>query len=131
MDCGGARNEWEEVHVQLWESQSPEPNHQVNTTKALKIFEAVGKSRPTHEDAEVKFEYGNGLFHTAVLPVQNIVVDDSNLVVKLMAEQTTCKAKDRAATPGEKAAACCGTSVPSLGVRSTETSVRTAASGCC
>ena len=46
VDCGGVQNNWQEVHVQLWENEIPEPNHKVDTTKALKIFQDVAKVRP-------------------------------------------------------------------------------------
>ena len=108
VDCGGIRNEWHEVHIQLWENEIPEPEHAVDTSKALKIFDVVQKVRPTFQDTEIKFEYGNSSFPTAVLPVHNIKEARNSLIVQLTADQTTCKAKDRATTPEEKAAACCG-----------------------
>lgn len=108
VDCGGVRNQWSEVHVQLWESEIPEPDHAVDSGKALKIFDVVNKVRETYPDAEIKFEYGNSVFPTAVLPVHQVKDTDNALIVQLVADQTTCKAKDRATTPEEKAAACCG-----------------------
>lgn len=107
VDCGGVRNEWKEVHVQIWENAMPEPNHRVDTSKALKIFQVVNKVRETWGDVEMKFEYGNADFHTAVLPVGQIAVHGDKIIVKLGADQTSCKAQDRATTPEEKALACC------------------------
>lgn len=95
VDCGGIQNKWEETIVQLWENATPEPAHAVDATKALKIFEVVEKVRPTFKTTELKFEYGNASFHTAILPVQAVEVTDK-IVVKLGAEHTTCKANDRA-----------------------------------
>jgi hypothetical protein len=108
VDCGGIRNEWSEVHVQLWENQIPEPNHLLDTTKALSIFEVVNRIRETYPEAEIRFEYGNSIFPTAVLPVHRIKDTGNTLIVQLVPDQTTCKAKERATTPEEKAAACCG-----------------------
>ncbi|WP_194776680.1 DUF6428 family protein [Pararhodonellum marinum] len=108
VDCGGIRNQWTEVHVQLWENEIPEPDHQVDSKKALKIFEVVNKVRATYPDTEIKFEYGNSSFPTAVLPIHDIKDTGNALIVQLTPDQTTCKAKDRATTPEEKAAACCG-----------------------
>jgi hypothetical protein len=34
VDCGGVQNNWQEVQVQLWENEIPEPNHRVDSTKA-------------------------------------------------------------------------------------------------
>lgn len=107
VDCGGVRNQWQEVHVQIWENVMPEPNHRVDTSKALKIFEVVHKVRETWGDVEMKFEYGNADFHTAVLPVGRVEVHGDKLIVKLGEGQTSCKAQDRAVTPEEKAVACC------------------------
>ena len=109
VECGGIHNKWSEVHVQLWENEIPEPEHSVDTTKALKIFEVVNRVRATYPEAEIKFEYGNSRFPTSVLPVHQIKDTGNALIVQLVPDQTTCKAKDRATTPEEKAAACCGT----------------------
>lgn len=106
VDCGGVRNQWTETIVQLWEDSMPDLNHSVDTTKALKIFDVVEKARPTFKDVEVKFEYGNAGFHTTVMQVDSIEVTDK-VVVKLLTENTTCKAKDRALTVAERDAACC------------------------
>jgi len=107
VDCGGVRNEWKEVHVQIWENAMPEPNHSVNTSKALKIFNVVDKVRETWGDIEMKIEYGNANFHTAILPVGQIEIHGDKMIVKLGEGQTSCKAQDRATTPEEKAVACC------------------------
>ncbi len=109
VDCGGVQNNWKEVHVQLWENVLPEPNHRLNTSKALKIFKAVEKVRPTLANTVIKFEYGNEDFHTAVLPVSAVDVLGNQVIVKLGKDQTCCKAIDRATTPEEAAVACCGT----------------------
>lgn len=107
VDCGGVRNQWKELHVQIWENEIPEPQHRVNTTKALAIFRSVEKVRPGFQDVEIKFEYGNSTFHTAILPVGTLEIHEQQILIKLGADQTSCKAKDRATTPEEKAAACC------------------------
>lgn len=109
VDCGGLQNKWQETHIQLWENQIPEPEHKLDAGKALKIFQLVDKVRPTLQDTEIKFEYGNSSFPTAILPVGNIDVNASSIIVQLRPDQTSCKAKDRANTPEEEAAACCGT----------------------
>lgn len=53
VDCGGIRNAWQEVHVQLWENEVPEPSHRVDTSKALKIFQVVDKVRPILADTVI------------------------------------------------------------------------------
>jgi len=96
VDCGGVRNQWQEVHIQLWESKLPNPIHRVNTTKALDIFNVVNKVRETLGDVEIKFEYGNNRFHTAIQPIQSVSIDNEQVIVRLGKERTTCKANDRA-----------------------------------
>jgi hypothetical protein len=136
VDCGGIRNQWSEVHVQLWENEIPEPDHAVDSNKALKIFKVVNKVRETYPDKEIKFEYGNSLFPTAVLPIYQIKDTGNALIVKLIPDQTTCKAKVRATTPEEKAAACCGPVSEKPKIRIALTSRQTdnscePGSGCC
>ncbi|MGY6558779.1 MAG: DUF6428 family protein [Nitritalea sp.] len=136
VDCGGQRNEWQEVHIQLWENELPEPNHAVNTSKALEILEAVDRVRPILREARIKFEYGNAGFPTAVLPVHALQVEKDHVLFRLIADQTTCKAKDRASSPEEKAAACCGPAGPKPKVRVSLQNLGSATScapdtGCC
>ncbi|MDR6302026.1 DUF6428 family protein [Mesonia maritima] len=126
VDCGGVQNKWQETHVQIWENPIPEPQHSVRAKKAIEIFELVDKIRPINNAVDLKFEYGNKNFHTAVLPVREIQHKENLIVVKLGEENTTCKAKDRARTPEEKELACCApVSV------SEEKSTCSPNSGCC
>ena len=111
VDCGGVQNKWQEVHVQLWENEVPEPNHQLTGSKILSIFEVVNNVRTTLEDVEVFFEYQNQNFHKATLPVAAYEVKNDLLILRLGEGFTTCKAKDRATTEEEKAQACCGSPV--------------------
>ncbi|MFN3996182.1 DUF6428 family protein [Algoriphagus sp.] len=134
VDCGGIRNQWSEVHIQLWENEIPEPSHSVDSGKAMKIFDVVNRVRETYPNAEIKFEYGNATFPTAVLPVHQIKDTGNTLIVQLVADQTTCKAKDRATTPEEKAAACCGSAetAPKLAMASVQAAGSCApGGGCC
>ncbi|WP_121667649.1 DUF6428 family protein [Mesonia aquimarina] len=126
VDCGGKQNKWEETHVQIWENPVPEPQHAVSAKKAIEIFQLVHKIRPINTKADLKFEYGNQTFHTAVLPVREIQHKENLIIVKLGVENTTCKAKDRAETPEEAALACCAP-VPA----SEEKSTCSPNSGCC
>ena len=105
VDCGGMVNEWKETIIQIWENSTPDGNY-VDTTKALGIAKRVDAVRPINKEVEVKFEYGNSLFHTAVLSVGEVEIAEA-ITVKLFTESTTCKAQDRATTPEEKATACC------------------------
>ncbi|MEZ7900328.1 MAG: DUF6428 family protein [Flavobacteriales bacterium] len=131
VDCGGMLNEWKETIVQIWENTTPDGNY-VDTTKALEIAMKVDAVRPIVKDTEVKFEYGNSLFHTAVLSVGEVEVEEA-VTIKLFTEATTCKAQDRATTPEEKAAACCPPQ-PKIKVQITEIAggeTCAPGSGCC
>ncbi|UCS92754.1 hypothetical protein KZP23_19055 [Echinicola marina] len=107
VDCGGVRNQWEETHVQIWESDLPDPAHNLNSSKAVKIFDLVEKVRPTFQDTEIKFEYGNKDFHTALMDLGSISNIEGQIHIQLFKTSTTCKAMDRASSPEEKAVACC------------------------
>jgi hypothetical protein len=132
VDCGGIQNQWEETHVQLWETELPHPDHQVDTTKALKIFHAVDKVRSLLQETEIKFEYGNVSFPTAILPVHEVAKNRSNLIIQLTPSPTTCKAKDRATSPEEAEEACCGTPVKKkLHLRELNSTSCSQGSGCC
>lgn len=130
VDCGGVANEWKETIVQIWENSFPDGNY-VDTSKALEIANRVDGINPIFKDVEVKFEYGNSLFHTAVMGVGEVEIGDA-ITVKLFTENTTCKAQDRATTPEEKAAACCPPQ-PKIKVQLVEMSGESCApgSGCC
>ncbi|MGB1041491.1 MAG: DUF6428 family protein [Flavobacteriales bacterium] len=134
VDCGGIRNEWSETIVQLWENQKPDGNY-VDTSRALHIADSVEKVRPTFKDTEIKFEYGNSLFHTAILNVEHIEIGEE-VTVKLFPESTTCKAQDRAGTDAEKAEACCAPQVkPRISIKElasvAEGETCAPGSGCC
>lgn len=132
VDCGGIQNKWEETHIQLWENEIPESQNKVDSTKALKIIKVVDKVRPTFQDTEVKFEYGNASFAASILPIHNVIVSDTNMIVKLVPDQTSCKAKGRATSPEEAAAACCGTPVKkSIALTELSTSQCSPGGGCC
>lgn len=111
VDCGGVQNKWSEVHLQLWEAAELQPDHKVDTSKALSICNAVKKVRETLEDVELKFEYGNAGFHTATLEVNSYIVSSEGITIKLGEEHTTCKAADRQSAAGEEVTACCGPAV--------------------
>lgn len=119
VDCGARTDAWKETVVQLWESP-----HDIGKTdfmssyKALGILNKVGKMRSYDLDAVVKIEYGNALFHTAQLFVNDFDIKNNNLIVKLAVEATDCKAKDE-----------CG--VPETVAVETEESSCTPGGGCC
>jgi hypothetical protein len=130
VDCGGVQNTWQEVQVQLWENETPEPNHQLSGGKILSIFSEVNKVRETLQDVEVLFEYQNKNFHKAVLPVASYEIKNDLILFRLGEGFTTCKAKDRATTEEEKDLACCGSPVE-LGIKESNANQCAPGSGCC
>jgi len=94
-DCGGKTNFWEETHFQLWESPSELGKRDYMTTdKILSILKRVDKIKAIKRDTEVKMEYGNEEFATAVMPVSDIEYQENRLIVSLYAEATRCKANE-------------------------------------
>ncbi len=95
VDCGAGLDAWNETIIQLWESPEEIGKTEfMKISKALSILEKVGQMKAYNGDAEVKFEYGNGQFHTAQLSVNGFLVKNGNLLIKLTANPTDCKAKE-------------------------------------
>ncbi len=113
VDCGSRRENWNETVVQLWENpEEVTASNPMSAYKARGILKKVGGLRPYDDDAVIKFEYGNLNFHTAQLLVHSFEVTDDELIIKLHADQTDCKAKGacgiaEAVESAAAASACC------------------------
>ena len=95
VDCGAQTDAWKETIIQLWESPLDILNTKyMSAYKALAILKKVGTMKSYTLDAEVKFEYSNATFHTAQLFVNDYLIQDQNLIIKLGIEKTACKASD-------------------------------------
>ncbi|MGB5499004.1 MAG: DUF6428 family protein, partial [Maribacter sp.] len=80
--------------------------------KAIGILKTVDRMKPMEKDVEVKFEYSNPNFHTAQLFVNDFVLEETKLIMKLGIEKTDCKAKDTCGVPVAEVVqevACCTT----------------------
>ncbi|WP_100804371.1 DUF6428 family protein [Ulvibacter sp. MAR_2010_11] len=100
VDCGARTDSWKETIVQLWESPSEKDKTEfMSTYKALGILKKVGSIKPFDMTSEVKFEYGNSLFHTAQLFVNDYEIKNNQLLFKLAVEKTDCKAKEACGVP--------------------------------
>ncbi|WP_033957263.1 DUF6428 family protein [Psychroserpens jangbogonensis] len=118
VDCGSQSDQWNETIVQLWESPAEilKTKH-MSVLKALGILNKVGTMKAYDLESEIKFEYSNRTFHTAQLFVNDFVIDNGNLFIKLASEKTDCKAKELCGVPEkvihtlektkEKVEACC------------------------
>ena len=111
VDCGAKSSSWNETIIQLLESPSEEENGYMTNFKALGILKKVSSIRPFDSASEVKFEYGNPYFHTAHLLVDDYVIQNNQLIIKLAVTATQCKAEDLCGIPSEKEIvteeACC------------------------
>jgi hypothetical protein len=100
VDCGGRSDSWNETIVQLWESPEEIGKTEfMSVYKGLSILKKVGTIKQYDMNAELKIEYGNALFHTAHLFVNDFEVHDNKLIIKLAVTKTDCKAKDICGTP--------------------------------
>jgi len=103
VDCGAGTDFWKETIIQLWESPTEKDTKEyMSGFKALGILNKVDSIKPMVQDAEVKFEYSNPNFHTAQLYVHVAQVIENNLLLRLRAEPTDCKAKDACGIPVEE-----------------------------
>ncbi|MDN3641177.1 DUF6428 family protein [Lutimonas halocynthiae] len=94
-DCGGKTNFWEETHFQLWESPTELGKRDYMTTdKILAIINRVDSIKAIKKDTDLKMEYGNDTFATAVMPVKHIEFDEKRVYINLFSEATRCKAND-------------------------------------
>ncbi|MFH6602694.1 DUF6428 family protein [Maribacter algicola] len=111
VDCGARTDHWKETVIQLWESPAEKNKREyMSTFKALGILNKVDKMKPMEKDVEVKFEYSNDNFHTAQLFVNDHMISEDRLVIKLGVEKTDCKAKEVCGVPVLKEAVseeCC------------------------
>jgi len=67
--------------------------------KASGILNKVGRMKSYDLDSEIKIEYGNPLFHTAHLFVDDFEIHGTNLLIKLAITKTDCKAKETCGIP--------------------------------
>ncbi len=95
VDCGARTDSWNETIVQLWESPKEKNESEYMTAKkASEIFNKVDGMNPFRMNSEVKIEYGNTLFHTAQLFIDDHAIVDNNIIFKLAVQETDCKAKE-------------------------------------
>ncbi len=100
VDCGGNTDFWKETIIQLWES--PEElgkSDYMSAYKALEILKKAGTMKSYDMDAPVKIEYGNAMFHTAQLHINDFEIKEGKLLLKLAIQPTDCKAKETCGVP--------------------------------
>ncbi len=120
VDCGGSMDQWNETIIQLLEPATYNGEPAMSCDKATEILSKVGKMAAYDLDAIVKFEYGNNTFHTAHLPVDQVLVGDDKIIIQLSTDTTQCKAAD-----------ACGLTLDELVTTEATDSSCTPGGGCC
>ena len=117
VDCGGKKHQWTEVVIQLWEDPNPNREKRImRVTKAIQIMKRVQEAQYFDPQAELKIEYGNARFHTAIQKISAMLATDQKLILQLGEVASDCKAKD-----------VCGVEIPA----STVEESCAPGSGCC
>ncbi len=109
VDCGGVKNTWTEIIVQLWVPEGQQQLRSMKVNKALSIIDIVEKMLPLDPNGIVKIEFGNSQFDTRQMFPGEIIIDDENLVVDLRPDAVQCKAIARGGSCGtnDKDKECC------------------------
>lgn len=123
VDCGGKMNAWTEIIVQLWEPNILDSARSMKVSKALSIINLVEKTLPLNPNVIVKVEFGNSQFETRQMLPQDFEIKEDEIIVKLQADKTQCKAIDRGET--------CGTPKEKVKLSDIQKSCCTPKSGCC
>lgn len=100
VDCGGVKNEWTEVIIQLYEPISKQQERPMKVKKAISIIEVVEKVLPLDINAVVKIEFGNSEFDTRQMQPNGFIIDGENLVIDLRPDTVQCKAIERGGSCG-------------------------------
>jgi hypothetical protein len=123
VDCGGKMNAWTESIVQLWEPTVLENERSMKVTKALSIIDLVEKILPQNPNNLVKIEFGNSKFETRQMHPQEFQITNDEIIIKLTADRTQCKAIGRGDT--------CGTPIPAANQPESQNSCCAPESDCC
>ena len=136
VDCGGVKNEWTEIIVQLWEPSVKQQERAMKVKKALSIIDVVEKVLPLDGTATVKIEFGNSGFDTRQLYPNDFIMDGENLVIDLRPDTVQCKAIERGGSCGTTATGeeCCAPEKPKVELKNlavAEAACCTPGGGCC
>lgn len=123
VDCGGKMNAWTEVIVQLWEPNTNQNERSMPVSKAMSIIDLVEKTLPMNPNSVVKIEFGNDQFETRQMLPQDFEITNDELIVKLTADKTQCKAIGRGET--------CGTPKLKVKIAEIQNACCSPESGCC
>lgn len=136
VDCGGVKNSWTEVIVQLWVPESKQQERAMKVSKAISIIDVVEKLLPLNPLAMVKIEFGNSQFDTRQMLPGAILINDEDMVIDLRPDTVQCKAIDRGGSCGtnETGEECCtpeNDAKPKIEMKNLAASCCEPGSGCC
>ena len=135
VDCGGVKNEWTEVILQLMEPATQQQLRSMKAHKALSIINVVEKVLSLDNEAVVKIEFGNKNFDTRQLYPVQFITDGKNFIVDLLPGNVQCKAIERGGSCGTatNSEECCAPAKPKINLKdlSNTTACCTPGSGCC
>ncbi|MBS1523419.1 MAG: hypothetical protein JST50_20630 [Bacteroidetes bacterium] len=100
VDCGGVKNEWTEIIIQLMEPANQQQLRAMKVRKALSIIDIVEKVMPLDINGVVRIEFGNNEIDTRQLSPTEFISDEENLIVNLQPVAVQCKANDRGGSCG-------------------------------
>jgi hypothetical protein len=103
VDCGGVKNEWTEIIVQLMEPSVKQQERAMKVKKALSIIDVVENVLPLDVNGTVKIEFGNTEFDTRQLYPNEFIIDGENFIVDLRPDTVQCKAIERGGSCGTPA----------------------------
>ena len=129
VDCGGKKNAWTEIIVQLMEPSVKQQDRAMKVRKALSIVDLVEKVLPLDTNATVKIEFGNSEFDTRQLIPKQFINDGENLIVDLSPDAVQCKEIERGGSCGDPQEQ--GKQKVQLKNLASEASCCTPGSGCC
>ncbi len=108
VDCGGKSHEEFQTIVQLWISPKDFLKQKcMETEKALKIFNIVDGVKPMRKETEIVFEYGYQDLRTSNYSVEEVVENDTQLIIRMFVEKTACRPVKDAITKGKQLLSCC------------------------
>ena len=137
VDCGGIKNSWTDIIVQLWVPTDQQQNRAMKVKKALSIVKIVEDKMPIEPNGTVKIEFGNSEFDTRQMYPNEITVAGENLVIDLRPDAVQCKAQNRGGScgtneKGEEICAPAGESKPTLkNLNVVDKTCCTPGGGCC
>lgn len=108
MDCGAVTHRWAENHFELWQpagGREPGREEFMTAGQFRRIAARVEREVDLDGEAEAKVYAGDGDPGAVVYSVERVEPVDGRLVVRLGADGSRCKARERAQTA---AAADCG-----------------------